>query len=160
MFKKREGGAASLPSQFWIYIIAASLIVCWIGWKTQTTANRVDDQARQTSQFAKATQDCLNSLAGVLKARALIATQNDEESQIQRNEVALWLRDLLNPPPDIAVLQRTNQQDPRYQEWGLAITRKHLDVINKSQAEQERLDTERARHPIPDPSCGAQVPGS
>lgn len=144
-------------NRVWIYGVVAVFFICWIGVRTQVTANRVEQQAQITAQLAEETQRCFNELAMILQARAVLVQQNDDLSQEQRKAIADWLRELLNPPPEIKAIQISNpnyNSDPRYVKWGLDMTQKYYDVIAKSQQQQDRNDVARASHPIPAPTCG------
>lgn len=89
-----------------------------------------------------------------MKARAKITEENDRLSVVQRTALGDWLREILLPPPDIAQLRANNPNDPRVQEWGITITRHYSDIIQEAQRQQDDNFTERARHPLPDPTCG------
>lgn len=69
MYKRNEDGSLSFTKRFWVYTIIASAIIVWIGYRTQTTADKVEDTTRQTAQFAQDTNNCLADVVDVLTAR-------------------------------------------------------------------------------------------
>lgn len=51
MFEKKADGTYRFSRRFWVYTTIATVIICWIGWRTQDTANRVDEQVRYNTEF-------------------------------------------------------------------------------------------------------------
>lgn len=94
MFSKREDGTYSFSVRFWAYSAIATVIICWIGWRTQDTANKVEDQARATAQFANDTNDCLVDVVRVLTTRVgyndAIATLDKRRQVIDSRRQAIW----------------------------------------------------------------------
>lgn len=96
-------------------------------------------------------QLCQKEFNAALRARARIAAENDELSQVQRRIIFDWIHALLNPPPPIDMLS-TN--DPRRQEYGLDLTAKTERLFQASLARQDQLQIARDQKPLPDPTCG------
>lgn len=162
MFEKKDDGEFGYSRRFWVQAVILALLIIAIGFSTQRTANRTAQLSQETIAYAQQTQDCFNQLSSALKERSRIALEDNAESQRQRSEVAKWLNDLLAPPPDIKKIQLEDPNynaNPQYVKWGIEVTQMHLKVINDSLAEQDRLDKERAAHPIPEPNCGNKLPG-
>lgn len=106
------------------------------------------------NETAAEVQQCQREFNQALRARASISEENDRLSVVQRTALGNWLREILMPPPDIANLRETDPNDPRVQQWGLSITKHYSDIIQEAQYQQNDNYQERARHPLPDPTCG------
>jgi len=89
MFKKDKDGTYSYSARFWAYAVFATVIICWIGWRTQDTANKVERQAAQTAQFANDTNDCLVDVVKVLTTRV---GYNDEIANLDARRQMIWDR--------------------------------------------------------------------
>lgn len=125
-------------------IVVGIIVMLTTGFQSQyayVTAN-------QTAQDNKECQKQFNS---ALKARVKITTDNDEVSQNQRKIIFDWIHNLIFPPPPYNTMD-TN--DPRRQNYGLAVTINTDHEFRKSLDKQEELQRQRDAHPLPDPTCG------
>lgn len=95
--------------------------------------------------------NCQAQFGDAVAARSAITAENDNLSRQERSAFANWLRDLLNPPPEIAA---QSPDDPDRQLWGLQRSQFWYGQIASLEAQQEANDRERANNPIPDPTCG------
>lgn len=164
MYRTKSDGTYAFTTRFWVAAAILGIFIVWIGWNTQQARNETERIARETSEYAKATNKCLGDLLLILDERSRIAAENDRESQIQREqfgrvafELNVWLNALVNPPADIAKLDPNH---PDRQAWGLQLTERYnrtnadaLKVITESQKEQVRLDRERESHQLTNPEC-------
>lgn len=98
---------------------------------------------------AQRLSSCQQEFAEVLSARSAITVENDRLSSQERTAFANWLRDLLNPPPDIAALDPNSDER---QAWALQRSQFYYGQIAAAEAEQ--AENEREAAPIPDPTCG------
>lgn len=78
-----------------------------------------------------------------------ITAEYNEKANEQRTALADWLKTLLDPPPNIRNL---SPSDPVRQQWGIDVTTRYYDTIQKAQRDQENADASRPRYP--DPDCG------
>lgn len=95
--------------------------------------------------------ECIQQFNEVLRVRSAIATENDQLSIDQRKIVFNWMHSLVFPPPHIAPLENT---DPRRQQWAIQLTLDADDAFAKSLERQRINEEERAKHPLPNPTCG------
>ena len=87
MFEKKADGTYRFSRRFWVYTTIATLIICWIGWRTQDTANRVENQVQTNTAFAAQTNDCLKQVVDVLTTRV---GYNEEIAKLdKRRDTAL-----------------------------------------------------------------------
>lgn len=112
---------------------------------------RSEQVAADAVLTANENRECQRQFNGALATRSLITRQNDQESEIQREALAGWLRERLTPPADIRPLDPNN---PVRMAWAESIERKYFGVIEASQQRQDQLDAERLLHPYPEPTCG------
>lgn len=106
------------------------------------------------NETATEVQQCQKDFNVALRARAKLAEENDRWSQVQRKALGDWLHAILLPPPDIAALRVTNPNDVKVTEWGIRITTYYSEIVQHAQQQQDAALAERARHPLPDPTCG------
>lgn len=151
MFKRHDDGTYSFTSRFWVQAIIMGLLICMIGWSTQRTANRTEQLSQEVIRLAEETQDCLNQLITVNKARSALNSQRDDLSEHQRLEILRMFQSLLSPPASIAALSPT---DPVRQKWGEDVARVYVMSIASDQKKIDDLKAELTAHPIPDPNCG------
>lgn len=146
MFKKHEDGTYSFSVRFWTYACVATVIICWIGWRTQDTANKVEDQAAATAQFANDTNNCLVDVVDVLTTRV---GYNDEIAKLDARRQMIW--DHL-----VDELAAANG-NPALFETALA----HFRADNaKLKADQAKVIEERDTNTYPEcPSTLAKSPG-
>lgn len=131
-------------NRVWAAGAVAVFILGLVMVQTQQTA---DYQRRLASEV----QSCQREFFEALRARSAITTENDRLSREERTAFADWLRELLNPPPDIAAL---DQDDLRYQQWGLGVTEFYYSKIKGAEDQQRENERERSASPLPEPTCG------
>lgn len=131
-------------SRIWVAGVIAVGVALYSIAETQDNANRV-------SALSESTVACQREFNETLRERSRIAEQNDRLSLVQRDALADWIHELLNPPPEIAGL---NPSEKDRQEWGLRITERYYGIIRFAQQRQRELAVERLAHPLPEPTCG------
>lgn len=146
--------------------IAWSSVSTWqSGIKADEALHRAEAVAADAVTIANNQRECFRQFTEALSNRAVINAQDtelrqkyDELSADQRDALAAWLKELLEPPADMAAL---DSDDPVRADWAAAVTRKYLAQIETAQAQQrvlaaraEELANERAAHPYPEPTCG------
>lgn len=95
--------------------------------------------------------DCQRQFTEALRARSVVAQQDQQANVRAQEALQLWIFSLLNPPPDIKDLP---QDDPARREWGIKLTQDYLatvDAIGKERAANEVI---RQQNPLPQPTCG------
>jgi hypothetical protein len=110
--------------------------------------------AAETSVEVK---ECQREFNQALKSRALISEDNDRWSAIQRKAIGDWLFEIIVPPPRIQEIRATDpnfSNNPEYIKWGLGVTTKYSNIVQKAQKEQDENFEERKGHPLPEPTCG------
>ena len=128
-----------------IAIGVAAMII--ISLQTQVAYSTAKNTAKQV-------QDCQREFNLIIRTRAAISEDNDKWSVIQRTALGDWLKEIIEPPPDIAQIQKDNPTDPRITAWGIAMSQKYSNIIQNAQREQDINFEERKQHPLPDPTCG------
>ena len=143
MFAQKENGDYRFSNRFWIYTVIATVVIGFIGFKTQATADKVENQAKLTAQ-------CLSQVLSTIDTRTQINAENDEWSQRQRTALGTMLNGLINPPPEIDALPPDSTVR---QNWAEEIVREQLKVINDAQVQQDANIADRMEHPYPPPDC-------
>ncbi|ABD58134.1 hypothetical protein PBI_COOPER_17 [Mycobacterium phage Cooper] len=119
--------------------------------------------------LARDVAKCQTEFNTALKVRSQITAENDALSVKQRDlltelaDAASVLVDRqLNPPDAIAALEI---DDPRRLAWNEDVTRVYFqrvtklrEEINKVHDEQTQLQKDRAKNPLPEPTCGGVLP--
>jgi hypothetical protein len=155
--------AVARMSRVWV----AGLCAVWCLGYVLLSTGRTEEH---TVELNAAVNRCWSETYQQMKAQVEINTQNEnitrQHQQLQRDYdeyTASWLKQLVNPPGDMAG-QPTNS--PERQDWGLKITAQYqaqLDDLGRqfdALVEQRRaLDAERARHPLPEERCGRSMEG-
>ncbi|AGU91937.1 hypothetical protein ADAWI_15 [Mycobacterium phage Adawi] len=141
--------------------LAGLVLVATLGYvllQTGQTEAKYRGLARDVAQ-------CQTEFNAALKARSQITADNDRLSVKQRDlltemgDAASTLVDRqLNPPDAIAGLEIN---DPRRLAWNEDVTRVYFQRVTKLRAEiaqvhdeQVKLQEDRAKHPLPEPTCG------
>lgn len=155
VYRKKDNGEFGFSRRFWVYTIIATMFIVWIGYRTQMTANRVEEQAVTTREFSAQTSECLNTVLDTLKARTQINIENDEISQAERTIVFNLLRDLSAPPPEIKSLPADS---PVRQKWTEELVIARVNEFAVQEAKAEGLKSARAQIKYPEPSCGLEAP--
>lgn len=152
-------------SRIWI---AGLVLVMTLGYVLLTVAKTEQHTAQNEQHTAQLNEDvkrCWAESYLQAKAQILLNQQNDLVTRalqaVQRDydrATSDWLKDLVNPPGDLA---NQDTQSPSRKAWGLQRTAiyqaklndlgKQVDDLNNQRV---RLDQERAAHPLTEPLCG------
>lgn len=94
MFKRKADGTCGFSTRFWIYTAVASMLIVFIGVRTQVAADRAEDalaaskqQATEAAAFSVATNDCLAQVISVLTTRV---GYNDRIADLDLRRQAVW----------------------------------------------------------------------
>lgn len=146
------------PGRAWVVLFLAGVFVCWIGWNTQVARNETENQAQQTTDFAKQTNDCLSTVITVLKARV---GYNEQIDTLDTRRRALDVRRQAVWEKLVSDLARANNSD------GLNIEALRSFMTENSKvksdqaqlaADQDKLTADRNSNAYPDPNCGIKLP--
>lgn len=110
-------------------------------------------------RLADETTRCEREFQQQLTAQIDAQTTYSRENTSQLEALSGWFHDALFPPAEIAHIRATNpnwQNDPVYLRWALDMTNEHAKVIDAAQARQQEADEQRARNPLPKPTCGVR----
>lgn len=151
MFKKHEDGTYSFSARFWTYAIIASVIIVWIGWRTQDTANKVERQARETSQFAAANNMCINQILATIKDRNVYTDRLAVLDGVHDKAVMDLIVNIAKIDPNL----RTPERDVVARE----VLTKFFTDINEIDKNRADALAQRAANPFPEPNCGFNSPG-
>ena len=157
MFKKKDDGTYRYSGRFWTYAIVASILIVFIGIKTQVAADRADEantlartQASQAAAFARQTNDCLAQVIVTLTDRSRLNAENERLAGIERQAIFTLLNKLTTIPVDAP-------QDRR-----IALTNQYIseafEVTGSATQERTQNALQRARNVYPDPTCGLVEP--
>lgn len=130
-------------------IIGVSLV--YMGVQTQITHNVTVTQAEQAKQLAAQVAECDREFHSAVESQTALSRQNDDLAAQERQALTDWLALVVNPPQDIFNLHTT---DPRYQEWARSVNQQYLDRLQVVEQKREAITAERAKHPLPAPTCG------
>lgn len=131
---------------------AALVMILAVGWSLYRTQENTNTSARITAEareFVAATRACQKQLIVAINLNRGITAEYNEKANEQRTALADWLKTLLDPPPNIRNL---SPSDPVRQQWGIDVTTRYYDTIQKAQRDQENADASRPRYS--DPDCG------
>lgn len=123
---------------FWANIIIGSLLIVYIGVRTEITATRQERNTTAVVQLSADTQQCLHELIDALAARSQIAQESDRLNNDQHKV----LSDMF------AALGSANTNEDR----GMVLA-EFFPKIDQAQRLQENLLLARSEHPLPDPNC-------
>lgn len=151
MYKKKADGTYAYSGRFWTYVVIATILIAWIGWRTQATADRVEVQAKETAAFAASTNDCLNQVVSTLKERVGYNDRIGELRDRRVNSIARLIADLARIDTDQPQVQRDAQAAP--------ILATYFNTVNEIDMELQKVQSSRDLTAYPDPSCGFEVPG-
>lgn len=104
--------------------------------------------ARQT---ALEQRECNIQFRAALLERSKITRENDELSQDQRMIIFNWFNKIVFPPPPYDVMA---VNDPPRQQFALNLTIDTREQFYESVKRQNKLQADRDRHVLPDPTCG------
>ena len=141
--RKRADGDHRLSTKFWAIASVTVLLIGFIGWRTQDTADRVDDQSMLT-------RDCLTQVITALTVARTINNENDELSTVQRNAYAVVLQALVAPPEPYYSM---SMDDPRRAEYLTDVGIEQLKLVKATQSDEQANIEYRTAHPYPDPDC-------
>lgn len=128
----------------YIGIVVGVLVILWSSFQSQQAYTLAQQTALEV-------RDCQREFNSALQARVKITSENDELSQTQRRIVFNWIHDLIFPPEPYAGM---DPNDPRRQQFGIALTIKTEHEFQASLNRQDELQKQRDQHPLPDPTCG------
>lgn len=143
VYTENRDGSFRFSNRFWVYTIIASVIICYIGWRTQDTADRVENQSMLT-------RDCLTQVISALQVARSVAQENDNLSERQRDAYNAVVTAMVAPPPELAALPYSDQ---RRTDYIADVAIKQLPVIQEVEDDQKENSEYRAQHPYPDPDC-------
>lgn len=87
MLTKKSDGTYRYSTRFWVIVAISMMMFGFIGWKTQDTADRVEDQVNFTTAYGFQTNDCLNQLISVLTTRV---GYNEEIAKLDARRQQIW----------------------------------------------------------------------
>lgn len=138
-------------NRVWVVGAITAATIGWVLLQIQTQADRTTDVINDARTFAVQVKDCQREFNEAIRLRSRLSEEDSRLSLTQRDALANWLRDLLNPPPNIAALPGN---DPIRQQWAVDTTERYYAIIKKAQDDQVKLADYRAAHPLPEPTCG------
>ena len=144
MFKKKADGSYSYSGRFWTYVVIATLLIGYIGWKTQATADGTTALNKATVDYATRTNDCLNQVIATITDRS---TYNDDIAKLndrRATNISDLIIGLSTAPPG--------------KDTG-GIIDKYVLTDRAISADSTRLIAERAKKQYPEPNCGLSLPG-
>lgn len=138
MLEKKADGTYGYTVRFWVVASVAAVLIGFIGWRTQDTADRVEDQAI-------ATRDCVTEVITALNVARSVSVENDDLSQKERDAFREVLISISNPPPELASLPYNN---PVRQDHIQRVVAEQVKVLVEI-GQQKRANAEyRAEHPF------------
>jgi hypothetical protein len=87
MLTKKTDGTYRYSTRFWVICAVSAMMFGFIGWRTQDTADRVEDQVNFTTAYGFQTNDCLNQLISVLTTRV---GYNEEIAKLDARRQQIW----------------------------------------------------------------------
>ena len=141
LYRTKKDGSYGFSSRFWTYTIIATIIIGWIGWRTQDTANRVQRQSQITTQFAELTNDCLQQVVDTLTTRV---GYNDDIAQLDDRRQRAWEGLIFS----LSAIQ-TNQTQAQRDEQAEPILDQFTAEIRAINADQARLASKREQNQYP-----------
>lgn len=151
MFTEKSDGSYRFSTRFWAYTAIATLLIVFIGVRTQLTANRVEQQARETTEFSRVTKDCLNQLIVTLKDRTAYNGQIEDLNDRERRAVGSFMVSLSQipeawPPRDVDLETRRLMET-------------YFAQVGQIDIDRQAVKTKRAQSPYPEPNCGLDILG-
>ena len=126
---------------------AALVMLVAVGWSVYKTQENADTSARITADakaFAEKTSACQDVLIEAIAGSRETSNAYNAESEKQRQTLALWVRTVFQPPPEIAALPADSLQR---QAWVNGITAAYFGQLEQSQREQAAAAA--TRPPLP-----------
>jgi hypothetical protein len=155
-----DGGkrAAEHLSRVWIAAVAAVLSLGYVLLTAQATHDETIALTRKVAQ-------CWQQSYLATRAQIKLNAENDiisrEQQGLQRDydrASSEWLKSIVNPPGDLG---SKPSNDPERQAWGLEVTAQYQAKLNELGSKSDdlvnqrnALDGERAKHPLPEVTCG------
>ncbi|AEL97758.1 hypothetical protein DANDELION_88 [Mycobacterium phage Dandelion] len=159
MFRRKSDGTYALSARFWTYAVIAALIIVWIGIRTQRTANLQEEQARNTTEFAAATNRCLNQVIDVLTTRVgyndQIAELDRRWSVLDARRQAIWDQLVF----DLAQANNSDGLNKQALDRFLTSNAQLKDEIGAIRSEQAKLGERREEVQYPDCAAALAVDG-
>lgn len=145
-------------NKYWAAGLALALSLGWI----LLSANKTHDE---TVSLAKDVSRCWAESYKQATAQIDLNAQNDKitraQQELQRDydrATSDWLKEIITPPGDLA---KYSPNDAPRQTWALQRTAVYQDRLNDLGKQSDDLvnqrkvlDQERAKHPLPEPTCG------
>jgi hypothetical protein len=163
-YKVRQCREATVNKKFyrlsfnrsWIVMGFSLLVILFIGFKTQVTADLAENTSRELKQqvadyqtFSKQTQECLNEITNVYKQRSDLTVANEELSGIERRALADLLIQGSQVPNDLPDAERARQWE--------SLLKKYADTVRPIQDQRTENIQEKKDNPVPDPTCNGMV---
>lgn len=163
--KNKGDESWTYSARSWAYILIATTLIIFIGWRTQTTADNTEALSKETVEYASQTNYCLNQVVEVLRNRNEIAKELDNLVD-QRSEVvdrrAAAFHTFILGLTQIPVNQPQSERD----RLAKPIIDQFLTDSSQIESDNDKINTDRAAvlinraaHPYPDPACGHKLPG-
>jgi len=146
------------PGRAWVVLFLAGVFVCWIGWNTQMARNETENQAQQTTDFAKQTNECLSLVIETLKTRV---GYNEQLDAISQRRVALDIKRQAVWEKLVADLAQANNSNGLNMEALKSFMTANAEVKAgqaKLAADEAKLQADRNTNTYPDPNCGIKLP--
>lgn len=151
MFRKKDDDTYAFSGRFWTYAVIATVLIGWIGWRTQDAADKTEVLAQQTTEYAKQTNDCLSQVIRVLVDRS---STNKEVEKVNDHRWELWTTFIVS----LSQISTDQPQSERDKE-AAPIVNKYLTDLNQVAKDRAELLARREAAAFPDPSCGSKLPG-
>ncbi|MFV8242200.1 hypothetical protein [Mycolicibacterium peregrinum] len=94
MFRKKADGTCGFSVRFWVYTAVATMLIVFIGVRTQVAADRAEDalaaskqQAASATAYSAATNACLAEVISVLTTRV---GYNDRIADLDQRRQSVW----------------------------------------------------------------------
>jgi hypothetical protein len=143
-----DNPVTNVPRRIWAIVLIAAVIIGWIGWRTQETANRTEQLSRDTLDYAVQTQDCLNQITATLKYRTAFTPALDKLEDMESAALENLVRDVtrinVSSPEDQAALQQS--------------FKRYLDTVAKTRQARTEIASARGDREYPEPACGQDIP--
>lgn len=146
MFRKKADGTCGFSVRFWVYTAVATVLICFIGIRTQVAADRAEDalaaskqQAAEATAFSVATNDCLKQVISVLTTRV---GYNEALENLDKRRQDVWEQ-------LVADLAKGGNDDG----LNLEALKRFQEANTRLKADQTKLAAERARNQYPSPNC-------
>ena len=151
MYKENEDGTRSFSTRFWVYTVIATLIIIFIGWHTQDTANKVEATAQATAAYAEANNKCINDLLAILQDRTGNNAKLRDIEDRRQTRFDQFIADVGSISTDQPQAARDAEAAP--------IIKQYFDDVAALNKEKATVLQAIADNPYPEPNCGQQQRG-